>query len=133
MPVEAKRSHPRDGSRRNERNEEGIRTVGMFSFEIEFHMSEYIDLLGSPYKNHARYESSSSPAKNPAVSVVDGKRNDGCNRTKNEEHKILIASILRKDISALSRLEYGFVPRTRRPTFSFARRKNLLRERGKLV
>jgi hypothetical protein len=42
-------------------------------------------------------------------------------------------SILRKDISVLSRLEYGFVPHTRPPTFSFVRRKNLPRELGKLV
>jgi hypothetical protein len=72
-------SHPRDGSGRNKRNEEGIRTVGMFSFEIEFHMSEYIDLLGSPHKNHARCESSSTRPKNPAVSALHGKRNDDCN------------------------------------------------------
>jgi hypothetical protein len=32
---------PRDGSGRDERYEEGIRAVGMFSFEIEFHASEY--------------------------------------------------------------------------------------------
>jgi hypothetical protein len=38
LPVAAKRSHPCDRSRRDERHEEGIGAVGTFSFEIEFHV-----------------------------------------------------------------------------------------------
>ena len=54
MTVEAKRSHPGDGSGRDERNEEGIRVAGMFSFEIEFHRSEYRLARVTP-QEHARF------------------------------------------------------------------------------
>ena len=69
LPVAAKRSHPRDRSRRDERSQHRVSAVGVFSFEIEFH--------GYASANHRmrRWRASDCGCVSRSLTTLDGGKN----------------------------------------------------------